>query len=996
MEEQERDDDESSVSSTEDENLKISIPKSGVAPRLWEREDVRSAQWARFLAKPTGSDRKFRYDPGSYDPSPATRAALVPSGLIDDAVVVTTEAFEASEDQVEALAADDEAHEFFHREPALMERLPPAAEGSGFATEPVESSRPTPPDKVEWFCFPSGSAELKYRVKRPRSKSHIFALFADGSPLRGVVLTFYLAADKVLSPPIVQDSEDGREPPIFAQDSSVSIMSDINEAVARPLEEVEQQPQEEEDKKKTSTGPTKRRLWVPVALCLLTRLSIVPALEAWLEQLARVIDCSGALIKNDVCDRILASAVQLADEVPRPMAGVLAVKLGGPLREVIHVREHFAASRGNQVRRFSDLYFAKYLARPTGGGGSLWLAACLLGPTALCAALSCVLLERPVLLIAESVAVLAPVAEALLALIRPFEWSNVYVPVLPKPLLELLDAPQPFLLGVQSDWLPDDDSPAPLDEDDDLQSQGGDLFGGGGGGPETQSLRERPRPFGGGGPETQSLRERTRQRSTDEESTTSSQMERARSVDILPTTGPRTPPKRFGSAGLQVLQKETASLAAAALTSSQSLPDDGLPSLLLPPSSDPGRSSFKKTSSSNNMAGMFRQTRLRRRLRGHFHINHHRVTSSSTLLGPHSTSESSLFGKTFRLFPTSGSLRKSTMRRSESTPPPSVSSNQQGSAKSRSPFWTTTAVSPGTVAFDLEAGAFFLPPGTEDSDDVPTLPTEFAAAVIQASQNLVDATHSVIDVHDWPVVPSRGRDAIAKAEQDLQRVCATHLEALIRGAPDDEKSAEEVMAGGVEQDAPEEAASPTTKKEEEEEEDDEEPPKDDAFDAEAFVATHPVAAQRAFLSRLVETQHFWQFVDSHLSPTGERSPRSACPEEDETLMGSTPRETLALRGFRFLKGVPEPPKTRRKSVWDPHDPGDAHCYTVPPPLPQDAAPKLPTESPLEGVPTHKWHPDPIFAAKKVKANATRVYRYGTLADLLGLRFEDLWSQLEKK
>ncbi|KAH8048752.1 Rab guanyl-nucleotide exchange factor [Aureococcus anophagefferens] len=70
----------------------------------------------------------------------------------------------------------------------------------------------------------------------------------------------------------------------------------------------------------------------------------------------------------------------------------------------------------------------------------------------LATALACVLLGGRCAS-AESAAVLAPVAEALLALAAPLEWAGVYVPVLPKPLLELLDAPQAFLLGVESKWI---------------------------------------------------------------------------------------------------------------------------------------------------------------------------------------------------------------------------------------------------------------------------------------------------------------------------------------------------------------------------------------------------------------------------------------------------------------------------------------------------------------------------------------------------------------
>lgn len=42
------------------------------------------------------------------------------------------------------------------------------------------------------------------------------------------------------------------------------------------------------------------------------------------------------------------------------------------------------------------------------------------------------------------------VAEGLTTLLFPFQWQHVYVPILPASLLHFLDAPVPYLMGLQS------------------------------------------------------------------------------------------------------------------------------------------------------------------------------------------------------------------------------------------------------------------------------------------------------------------------------------------------------------------------------------------------------------------------------------------------------------------------------------------------------------------------------------------------------------------
>ena len=44
---------------------------------------------------------------------------------------------------------------------------------------------------------------------------------------------------------------------------------------------------------------------------------------------------------------------------------------------------------------------------------------------------------------------LMTVAEGITCLLFPFQWQHIYLPILPAPLHHLLDAPVPFLMGLQ-------------------------------------------------------------------------------------------------------------------------------------------------------------------------------------------------------------------------------------------------------------------------------------------------------------------------------------------------------------------------------------------------------------------------------------------------------------------------------------------------------------------------------------------------------------------
>jgi len=63
-------------------------------------------------------------------------------------------------------------------------------------------------------------------------------------------------------------------------------------------------------------------------------------------------------------------------------------------------------------------------------------------------ALEAMLLEHKVCLIAKDVSLLTPICEALRLLLFPFAWQHCYIPLLPKELLGYLEAPIPFVAGL--------------------------------------------------------------------------------------------------------------------------------------------------------------------------------------------------------------------------------------------------------------------------------------------------------------------------------------------------------------------------------------------------------------------------------------------------------------------------------------------------------------------------------------------------------------------
>ena len=63
------------------------------------------------------------------------------------------------------------------------------------------------------------------------------------------------------------------------------------------------------------------------------------------------------------------------------------------------------------------------------------------------------LAEQKLLFVSENIGLLTPVIQCFLRLISPFKWLLPYVPLLPCGLIEYLEAPHPFIMGLNSNYV---------------------------------------------------------------------------------------------------------------------------------------------------------------------------------------------------------------------------------------------------------------------------------------------------------------------------------------------------------------------------------------------------------------------------------------------------------------------------------------------------------------------------------------------------------------
>ena len=164
--------------------------------------------------------------------------------------------------------------------------------------------------------------------------------------------------------------------------------------------------------------------YIPVTMCMVTSLPIVGSSRRCLVRLKN-------FLHKMPLDEIRWHIRSLALETPSPVAGLLNVQVGfiqGPSIAV-------------EVPHPSGL-------PPLPHGGALQATLLLLGESNFKGILSAFLGEQKVLIVSTNECHRSMVCETLLALLFPLVWGWPCIPILPESMCEFIQAPVPFVLGV--------------------------------------------------------------------------------------------------------------------------------------------------------------------------------------------------------------------------------------------------------------------------------------------------------------------------------------------------------------------------------------------------------------------------------------------------------------------------------------------------------------------------------------------------------------------
>nr|XP_040031405.1 DENN domain-containing protein 5B-like isoform X9 [Gasterosteus aculeatus aculeatus] len=280
-------------------------------------------------------------------------------------------------------------------------------------------------DAVNMLCMPKG---LSFRTQADQRdpQFHSFIITKeDGSRTYGFVHTFY---EEVTSPQICSAMQtlhlmhNAQSATANNPSSASSSSSSSMDSLASSLDEAE--PPTSSSQRAGSYDSSRDTLYVSKAMCLITPMPFMHACRRFLLQLHRAVTSATAppLPLESYVHNILY-------EVPLPAPG-RSLKFHGVYEPIVCQRP------GLGELQLADFPLAEAFS--------------LLGVENLVQVFTCTLLEMQILLYSHDYQRLMTVAEGITTLLFPFQWQHVYVPILPASLLYFLDAPVPYLMGLQS------------------------------------------------------------------------------------------------------------------------------------------------------------------------------------------------------------------------------------------------------------------------------------------------------------------------------------------------------------------------------------------------------------------------------------------------------------------------------------------------------------------------------------------------------------------
>ena len=292
--------------------------------------------------------------------------------------------------------------------------------------EPVITAQYPPvdrPDKplnpmITHFCYPQGVENIRPEHEYKMAKIHHFVLTdSAGAKMYGTCLTVY--EELLIGGEGFQGAVDGDE---------VSLASAREEDQERNYIEcsITGSPTVKRHRRRSMN----HKYYSPRVLCLLSTWPYLSAFRTYLTQLYRMATTT-SLMKAPLERYIL----NICEEVPAPPPGSFEVQLS-ILENNIRI---WAPPADQPIAYVSMNYGVLFECLDISNILFVWNT------------LAC---ERKILLISSQLSLLTVCAEILCSMIFPMRWSHLYIPVLPRFLTPMLDAPMPYLCGISRENFP--------------------------------------------------------------------------------------------------------------------------------------------------------------------------------------------------------------------------------------------------------------------------------------------------------------------------------------------------------------------------------------------------------------------------------------------------------------------------------------------------------------------------------------------------------------
>jgi hypothetical protein len=378
----------------------------------------------------------------------------------------------------EALRSSPEQHPLRRKfEPVLLDRYP----RSNMVDE--MSKRDRMPEYLPMFAFPN-DISIVSSDSRPHSTWHEFSMTAgDNTKIPAVCIIVYIPLKRETADELEQRCEEWRRANMTEAEREMAASlaerlalerAKLSQLLARLPSVDGDARQDLEDEISTVeeriavmadmlrplrhgaasridglTDDDSTGLWIPRAYGVLGR---DPCMSAFLRQWLRAV----AVPMHD------GSILRVPASSPR-------VGMWQPLEQYVHVLCSLAArpttSKTQLDLRIRELHlYAKKEAHnelPGARTTDLWPLFRALTIPNIIVLLEYVLSESRIILISSHTSMLQLVSRAMLELIWPFKWAGVYIPVLPNRLVQALEAPCPYICGIDRSYekwdLPEDD-----------------------------------------------------------------------------------------------------------------------------------------------------------------------------------------------------------------------------------------------------------------------------------------------------------------------------------------------------------------------------------------------------------------------------------------------------------------------------------------------------------------------------------------------------------